>query len=262
MALSPQAFQPSPLHWYLAWNGVTPIWKVKTCHVQLALLLTDSQSVFTLLSIASAFLQLKFFWNIWDLSDSISSRVTRSFQWIPSNTGLPGNDLTDSLAKIGATLPFIHVSCPLTPVIAKIKHSLLFLETKSVPQLPLLPDSFSFLGGTSPFPFRPLSTVPTSLLRSQPSLALLPVQDKTACGHLLQDLTHLLLDCSAIELASPARYLWQYFFHFSTLVQTLRSGLTVRFPWSSSTPSSVGRGRVAPLLPPPPGNKLMNIGMQ
>jgi len=25
LALSPLAFQLSPLHWYMAWNGVTPI---------------------------------------------------------------------------------------------------------------------------------------------------------------------------------------------------------------------------------------------
>jgi len=50
--------------------------------------------------------------------------------------------------------------------------------------------------------------------------------------------------------ASPARHLWHYLFHFWPLVQTLECGPTVGTPWSSSTPPSLGRGRVAP---PPPG---------
>jgi len=64
-------------------------------------------------------------------------------------------------------------------------HSLLFVETKSFSQLPILPDSFSFFGGTGPSSsffggtgpssFHPLSTVPTSLPQSQPSLVLLPM---------------------------------------------------------------------------------------
>jgi len=44
-------------------------------------------------------------WDIWDLSDSLSSRVALSFQWIPGHTGLSGNEWADALAKIRATLP-------------------------------------------------------------------------------------------------------------------------------------------------------------
>jgi len=35
----------------------------------------------------------------------------------------------------------------------------------------------------------------------------------SACGHTLQDLTHLLLNCSCVR-ASPARHLRHHFFHF------------------------------------------------
>jgi len=73
---------------------------------------TDSQSALTLLSSASAFLQPKFFWNIWDLSDSLSSRVALSFQWVPGHAGLPGNERGDLLAKTGETLPVTHVLYP------------------------------------------------------------------------------------------------------------------------------------------------------
>jgi len=50
---------------------------------------------------------------------------------------------------------------------------LLFFETNSFSQLPLLPDSFSFLRVTGPSSSCPLWTVSTSLLQSQPSLVLL-----------------------------------------------------------------------------------------
>jgi len=86
-----------------------------------------------------------------------------------------------------------------------VAYPLLILETKSFSLLLLLLGSFSFLGGIGPSPSRPLWIVPTSLPRLQPSLVLLPMQDKmedffcNACGHPLQNLTHLLLDCPASE---------------------------------------------------------------
>jgi len=50
-------------------------------------------------------------------------------------------------------------------------HSLLFVETGSFSRLPLLPDSFGFLGETGPSPSYPLWIVSTSLPRSQPFLS-------------------------------------------------------------------------------------------
>jgi len=80
------------------------------------------------------------------------------------------------------------------------------METKSFSQLPPLPDSFGFLGGTGPSPSHPLWSVPTlchghSLLLSS---YLCRIKRKvnsscSACGQPLQDLTHLLLDCPASE---------------------------------------------------------------
>jgi len=52
----------------------------------------------------------------------------------------PGNELPDSLAKTGATLPFTHVLSPLAPIITKIRHT----------------RYFGFFGGTSPSPSLPL----------------------------------------------------------------------------------------------------------
>jgi len=91
------------------------------CHFQSILFLTDPHLV---LSTAPAFLQPKSFWDIWNLSNSLSSRVALSFQWVPGHAGLPSKELAKSLAKTGATLPVTHVPSPLTPVIAKIRHTL------------------------------------------------------------------------------------------------------------------------------------------
>jgi len=60
--------ESSALVYDLEWCHSHP----KACHFQSALFLTDSQSALSLLSLAPAFLQPKSFWNIWDLSDSLS----------------------------------------------------------------------------------------------------------------------------------------------------------------------------------------------
>jgi len=68
---------------------------LKSCHFQSTLFLTDFQSALILLSSAPAFLQPKSSWDIWDLSDSRSSRVALSFQCVPGHAGLPGNEPVD-----------------------------------------------------------------------------------------------------------------------------------------------------------------------
>jgi len=96
---------------------------LETCHFQSVFFLTDSQLGPYPLSTTPAFLQRKSFWDIWDLSNSLSSCVTLSFQWVPGYAGLSGNEMANSFAKIGATLPFAQVPSPLVPVIAKISHT-------------------------------------------------------------------------------------------------------------------------------------------
>jgi len=116
-------------------------------------------------------------------------------------------------------------------------------------------DSFGFLGGTGPSPSYPLWTVLASLPRSQPSFVLLPTQDKKEGEFFMQRLRTPSAGSgspppwlSCIR-ASPERHLRHHFFHFWPLVQTLGRSPTVGSPWSSSMPSSLERGRVAP--PPP-----------
>jgi len=243
MSLSIGPFESSALVHGLEWCRS----HLKSCHFQSALFLTDSQSV-SLLSTAPAFLQPKFFWDIWDLSES-ASRLALSFQWVPGHAGLLENERADSLAKTGATLPVTHVPCPLAPTICGVL--LLFVE-KSFSQLPFLPDSFGFLGGTGSSPSYPLWTISTSLPRSQLTSVLLPMQDKTEEFFLQRLRTPSAGSDSPPPWLSriqvfPACHLRHHFFHFWPLIQTLGRRLTIG--WSSSTPPSLGRGRAAP--PPP-----------
>jgi len=64
---------------------------LKSCHFQSALFLTVSQLTLALLFTALVFLLPKF-WDIWDLSYSLSSRVPLSLQWVPGYAGLSGKE--------------------------------------------------------------------------------------------------------------------------------------------------------------------------
>jgi len=150
----------------------------------------------------------------------------------------------------------LHIEVTMVKII-RLAYYFSWRRNLSHMQFHLLPDFLGFLEGTGPSPSRPRPswTVPTSLTRSQPSLVLLSMQEVnytcSACGHPLQDLASNSPPFGlSRNWASPARYLWHYFFHFWSLVQTLGRRSTVGSPWSSSTPSSLGRGRVVP--PPPP----------
>jgi len=66
----------------------------------------------------------KSFWDIWDLSDVLSSRVALCFQWVLGHARLPANEWADLACQNGATLPVTqHVPCPLALTIAKIRHT-------------------------------------------------------------------------------------------------------------------------------------------
>jgi len=156
---------------------------LKTCHFQSALFLTDSQLVLALLFTTTAFLQLQSFWDIWDLSDSLSSRVALSFQWVPGHAGLPGNEPADSFTKTGATSPLTHVPSPLAPVIAKFRHTHYpSWKTKFFSQLPPLPYSFGSSEELAlpvlPAVNRPGFTATVTIQFKWFSLVLLPMQDK------------------------------------------------------------------------------------
>jgi len=81
--------------------------------------------------------QPKSFWDIWDLSDSLSSREALNFQWVPGHAELPRNERADSLVKTGATLTLpmfpVHWHRPLQRLytIATLCGDEIFLTTPS-----------------------------------------------------------------------------------------------------------------------------------
>jgi len=170
------------------------------------LFLTDSQSALTRLSSAPALLQPKSFWDIWDLSDSRSSRVVLSFQWVPGHAGRPGNKQADSLAKTGAILSVTHVPCPLALTITKIRHTHYSLWRQNLSHNSLFDQIPSVSSEELALPRLIRYKLSRLLPRPQPSffLSLCRIKWKensscSTCGHPLQDLTHLLLDCPASD---------------------------------------------------------------
>jgi len=129
--------------------------------------------------------------------------VALSSQWIFSHAGLHGNKLVDLLAKTGATLPLAYVLSPLDPVIAKIRHTRFATWRRNIFLNYLLPDLFRFLKETDPSPVTAFSCPRNyaRIKRKENSLC-------SACGHPMQDLTHLVLDCPASEpLGTTAAFL-------------------------------------------------------
>jgi len=135
---------------------------------------------FTLLSTSPAFLQPKSFWDIWDVTDSLSFQETVLLRLI---------------------------RCELSRLCYH-SHSLL------------------------------LSSYLCRIKQKENSTC-------SACGHPLQDLTHLLLDCPASEPLRRIIFGTTLLPFLISLVRTLGCGLTVGSLWSFSMPPSLGRGQVA-----------------
>ena len=182
------------------------------CKFQSVLFLTDSQSALSYLSSAPSYLLPESLWNVWSFASSLSNNTTLSFQWVPGHAGLPGNEKADLLAKAGASLPTDAIPCPLFTVIAKIRylqyhnwrrhisHFYLNCQVAKVSSEELL---LSRLIRSELSRFRChghsllLSLYLHRISRKKNSAC-------SACGHPLQDLNHLLLDCHASEPLSKS----------------------------------------------------------
>jgi len=106
----------------------------------------------------------------------------------------------------------------------------------------------SFLRGTGLSPYRPLWNVSILLPQSQPSFALLPMQDKTEGEFFLQRLrtssagSYLLLDCPVSEPLRPPSLALLPFLTYGSDREAWPD--CCGSSWSSLAPPSLKRGRV------------------
>ena len=178
-----------------------------TCKFQSVLFLTDSQSALSILSSAPTYLLPESLWNVWSLASSLSNNTTLCFQWVPGHAGLPGNEKADLLAKTGASLPTDAIPSPLLPVIAKVRYSQYRNWRRHIShshlnfQVPEVSSEELLLSRSIRSELSRLRCHGHSLLLSSylHRISRKENSDCIACGHPLQDLNHLLLDCPASE---------------------------------------------------------------
>jgi len=129
------------------------------------------------------------------LSDSLSFHVALSFQWVLGHVGLTGNELAVLLVKNGATLSL------------KIRHTRYFFWRRNFShsslscQIPLVSSEELALPHLSHCELSQLCCHGHSFLLSSYLCRIKRKKNSScsACGHSLQDLIHLLLDCPASE---------------------------------------------------------------
>ena len=169
---------------------------------------SSSQLALSILSSASSYLLPESHWNVWSLASSLSNNTTLNFEWVPGHAALPGNVNADLLAKAGASLPTDAIPCPLSTVIAKIRYLLYHNWRRHI--------SHSYLNYQVPkvsseeLLLSRLICCKFFLLRCHGHILLLfsylhRISRKenspcSACGHSIQDLNHLFLDCPASDL--------------------------------------------------------------
>ena len=180
-----------------------------TCKFQSVLFLTDSQSALSILYSAPSYLLPESLWNVWSLASSLSNNTTLSFQWVPGHgyAGLPGNEKADFLAKTGASLPTDAIPSPLPPVIAKVRYSQYRNWRRHIShshlnfQVPEVSSEELLLSRSIRSELSRLCCHGHNLLLSSylHRISRKENSDCSVCGHPIQDLNHLLLDCPASE---------------------------------------------------------------
>ena len=162
-----------------------------TCKFQSVLFLTDFQSALSILSSAPSYLLPESLWNV----------------WVPGHAGLPGNENANIIAKAGASQPTDAIPCPLPPVVAKVRYSQYHYWRRHISHS-YINHQVSEVSSEKLLLSRPIRCELFRLRCHGHSLLLFSFLRRisrkensvcSACGHPLQDLNHLLLDCPASE---------------------------------------------------------------
>ena len=137
------------------------------------------------------------------LSLSYSIRL----QWVPGHSFLWGNDTADELARRGALLAPSTIPCSLFPLISRI-HSCLFWTGDVLSHRSILTHRFPRFPPEELMLPRPARCVLSRLRCNGHSLPLSSYLSRigrignpswSACRHLFQDISHLILHCPATD---------------------------------------------------------------
>ena len=226
-----------------------------TCKFQSVLFLTDSQSALSILSSAPSYLLPESLWYVWSLASSLSNNTSLSFQWVPGHAGLPRNEKADLLAKTGASLPTDAIPSPFPPVSAKVRYCQYRNWRRHISHSHL-----NFGGSFFLAPYAVSSPVFAAMVTvffylhiftgsvGKRILIVVPVVTLYRTS---------IISSSTVVLLNPSQiYLWLLSLYSRSMVQTLGCGPIVGSPRSSSTPPSLGRGRV---VPPPQSSTDANL---
>ena len=169
------------------------------------LFLSDSHSVLATLSSPPSFLLPQTLWQIWQELFSLSCSIR--LQWVSRLSFLLGNDMTDELARRGALLAPSAILCSLSPLISHI-HSSLFLDWRHTVSskffdtpVPIISTKELVLPHHACCVVSRLGCNGHSLLLASCLSRIGRIENPScsACGHLSQDTSHLILHCPAMD---------------------------------------------------------------
>ena len=177
----------------------------QVCHFSSLLLLCHSRSVLATLSSPPSFLLSQTLWQIWQELSSLSCSIR--LQWVPGHSFLPGNDAADELARRGVLLAPSAIPCSLSPLISRIHSRLISDWRRTVSskyfdtQAPSISTEEFVLPRHARCVLSRLRCNGHSLLLGSYLSRIGRIENPScsACGHSSQDISHLILHCSATD---------------------------------------------------------------